>query len=91
MASYVNALDNERIGTQTYVTNLSTRMDNLPNNDDGRAMRQRIQNEIQAARIYLNNVIGELAMARKLLATPAQKEAFWNDFVQARASFLEAS
>ena len=84
-------LDNERILADTYIRDLGIQLANLPSNATNRQLIQQIQNEQRIYRIYLNEVTGNLQIARKNLVAPAQKQAVWNEFMKRRADFLEAN
>ena len=84
-------LDNERILADTYVRDLGIQLANTPNNATNRQLIRQLQNEQRVTRIYLNEVIGNLQIARKNLVKPAQKQAVWDEFMRRRADFLEAN
>lgn len=64
---------------------------NLPNNVVNRIQIQQLQREQQGTRIYLNEVRGNLQIARKNLVSDAKKQAVWDEFMKRRLDFLEAN
>jgi hypothetical protein len=84
-------LDNERILAETYIRDLDINIGNLPNNAVNRLAIQQMQRERQGTMVYLNEVRGNLEIARKNLVGPARKRAAWDEFMKCRADFLEAN
>jgi hypothetical protein len=84
-------LDNERILAETYIGDLGIQLANTPNNATNRLAIQQLQNEQRVTRIYLNEVNGNLQIARKNLVGPARKQAVWDEFMKRRGEFLEAN
>jgi hypothetical protein len=84
-------LDSERILADTYIRDLGIQLANTPNNATNRQLIQQLTNEQRIYGIYLNEVNGNLQIARKNLVGPARKQAVWDEFMKRRADFLEAN
>jgi len=87
----VSELADAQVIIQTRIEFLRGQIANPPPTAGVNPTVQELQYALQQAQVALNNVIVALIRERNLLATPDQKEAFWNGFLGARATYLKAS